>query len=468
MKFSPRLSFKILLLAIGNLLLLGLIFAVFIRLQLRQDFGYFLMTAGRDKARAVVQKLAMELRDGDRAKWSGVLEGYSKASGVTFLIYDIQGHRVAGPNLLPPPEVQMRLHPQKNPENPQSAWIPPFIVRADAQIPYWLGVWLPIEQEHVTRGDPARMILVVASSTLATNPFFFHAMPWVLCALLVFAITILYWLLPVRRLTRLIDDMVRATAAIAEGHFEVQVPFRRADEWGRLGASINQMATRLDHFTTGHNRFLGDIAHELRSPIARMQVAVAILERQAGGEEAQPSVDALKEDIDMMSALTDELLTFARAKLIPQELNLVPTSLAEIMARVVRAEAASGAYIEMEVDPSIQVRAESTYLFRSLANLVRNAVRYAGQHGVISLRVQSKGAHVFITVSDSGPGIPEEALDRIFTPFFRMDESRDRKSGGTGLGLAIVQSCIEACRGSVICRNRKPSGLEVIITLQAA
>ena len=170
----------------------------------------------------------------------------------------------------------------------------------------------------------------------------------------------------------------------------------------------------------------------------------------------------------MMSALTDELLTFARAKLIPQELNLVPTSLAEIMNRVIRAESASGAHIEMEVDPSIQVQAESTYLFRSLANLVRNAVRYAGQHGVISLRAQCKGSNVFITVSDSGPGIPEEALDRIFTPFFRMDASRDRKSGGTGLGLAIVQGCIEACKGSVVCRNRKPSGLEVIITLQAA
>ncbi len=73
-----------------------------------------------------------------------------------------------------------------------------------------------------------------------------------------------------------------------------------------------------------------------------------------------------------------------------------------------------------------------------------------------------------ISVADCGSGVPEEALEKIFTPFYRIDESRDRRSGGTGLGLAIVRSCVEACRGSVACRNRKPSGLEVSIRLRAA
>jgi signal transduction histidine kinase len=99
---------------------------------------------------------------------------------------------------------------------------------------------------------------------------------------------------------------------------------------------------------------------------------------------------------------------------------------------------------------------------------ISNSIRYAGHHGAISITAQTKGSHVLITISDSGPGIPEEALDRIFTPFFRLEASRDRRSGGTGLGLAIVQGCIEACRGSVVCRNRKPFGFEVTITLQAA
>jgi two-component system sensor histidine kinase CpxA len=72
------------------------------------------------------------------------------------------------------------------------------------------------------------------------------------------------------------------------------------------------------------------------------------------------------------------------------------------------------------------------------------------------------------TVADLGPGIPDEALDKIFTPFYRLEESRDRGSGGMGLGLAIVQACVQACHGSVTCRNRKPRGLEVTITLQAA
>ena len=107
------------------------------------------------------------------------------------------------------------------------------------------------------------------------------------------------------------------------------------------------------------------------------------------------------------------------------------------------------------------------FLFRSLANLVRNAVRYAGHAGPIQVSASSLGHDVSIRVSDQGPGVPDAEIEEIFKPFYRPEFARQRETGGTGLGLAIVKSCIEACGGIVRCRNRSPQGLEVEIRLPA-
>ena len=116
----------------------------------------------------------------------------------------------------------------------------------------------------------------------------------------------------------------------------------------------------------------------------------------------------------------------------------------------------------------IAVLANPEYLLRAISNLVRNAIRYAGSAGPIVLSAQNKGDDTVITVSDSGPGIPDNALEEVFAPFFRLERSRSRDTGGTGLGLAIVKACVEACKGSVRAHNRKPSGLEVEIRLRTA
>ncbi len=466
MKCRFPLSTRILLLAIGNVLLLGLGFAVFLRLQLREQFGYFLMTAGRDRARPIAQQLASQLNETQRSDWSRVLQSYSEANGVTFLIYDVTGDQIAGPRLTPPPGVQARLRPRSDPRTGVFPWVPPFIEIADADVPYWLGVWLPVGQQIIKPDQASRTILVLASTTLVTNPFFFHAGPWIVFVALAFIVTVLLWLPLVRRLTRSIDQMVRATAEMAEGRFDALVPIDRNDEFGNLSASIRQMASRLEMFTRAHKRFLGDVAHELRSPIARMQMALGILERKLA--EGDGCLADLKEDVATMSALTDELLTFARARLIPEARGLKPTRLIDVAHRSLKSEVPSGVNVSLSIDPEIEVQAEPEYLFRSLSNILRNAVRYGGQPGSISVSAEASGDQVLVRVADTGPGIPEEALEKIFTPFYRLEESRDRSSGGAGLGLAIVQACIDACHGSVICRNRNPTGLEVTITLQAA
>ena len=126
-----------------------------------------------------------------------------------------------------------------------------------------------------------------------------------------------------------------------------------------------------------------------------------------------------------------------------------------------------GTRIETHVDERTEVMAHPEYLFRSLANVVRNAIRYAGECGPIEISALAKDGMVLISVADQGPGIPEAELEAVFKPFYRPEDARQRETGGVGLGLAIVRTCIEACGGTVHCHNRPPKGLEVEMRLPA-
>ena len=162
---------------------------------------------------------------------------------------------------------------------------------------------------------------------------------------------------------------------------------------------------------------------------------------------------------------------------------------AKIAARLVAREAREHGTIALDVPATLTVLAEPDLLARALGNVFRNAVRYAAPVGVaaegahsfrplqhpdgsptgpIVVAARSDGAHAVVTVTDSGPGVPEAALHRLFDPFFRPEAARTRETGGTGLGLAIVKSCIEACGGTVTVRNVQPTGLQVEFTLRSA
>jgi two-component system sensor histidine kinase CpxA len=106
-------------------------------------------------------------------------------------------------------------------------------------------------------------------------------------------------------------------------------------------------------------------------------------------------------------------------------------------------------------------------IYRALANLVRNAVKYAASNGSIRVTAEKRADKVIIEVRDQGPGVPEHLLDQLFEPFFRPEASRDRDSGGVGLGLAIVKTCVEACKGTVSAANLQPHGFAVTTTLNA-
>lgn len=147
-----------------------------------------------------------------------------------------------------------------------------------------------------------------------------------------------------------------------------------------------------------------------------------------------------------------------------RELPLAPVALGALVQSV-REREAGGADVTIAIDAGLQVLAHADLLARAVANVLRNAVRYAGDSGPVHVSAEAQGREVALRVADSGPGVPGEAVSRLFDPFFRLEPDRARATGGSGLGLAIVKSSVEACRGRVSARNLEPHGLEVTLML---
>jgi two-component system sensor histidine kinase CpxA len=338
---------------------------------------------------------------------------------------------------------------------------PRFIMKTRHPTRYWTGILLPPEVSH----PPAPALLLAVSDSVTGNGFFFDPLPWMIVAAAVILISVFFWIPMVRNITRPLTRMTRATEKIARGRFDVVLHEPRADEIGRLAKGINHMTARLSVFVKGQKRFLSDVAHELGSPIARIQFGLGALEQRVNRENRRRVVDVM-EDIDHMSKLVNELLAFSRTQMNTQTVKLEKISLLPVVQAAVKRETTPVPEIIIKIDPEIRVLASAELLTRALANLVRNAVKYAGDNGPIYVLAEKKKDTVSIEVRDKGPGVSEDFLDQLFEPFFRPEPSRDRDSGGVGLGLAIVKTCVETCRGKVTARNLKPRGFAVTILLK--
>ena len=328
---------------------------------------------------------------------------------------------------------------------------------------YWSGLRIPLPPGPML--PPAAAVLLAVSDSLTGNGFFFDPLPWMVVAATVILISVLLWIPMVRNITRPLARMTRATEEIAKGRFDVSIHEPRTDEIGRLARAINHMAARLSAFVTGQKRFLGDVAHELGSPIARIQFGLGALEQRIRRENRQRVIDVM-EDVDHMSRLVSELLAFSRAEMKAKTIRLETMNLLPVVQEAVKRETTPEARIVSDIDPGIRVVASAELLTRALANLVRNAARHAGSAGVIHVSAERRKNEVAIEVRDAGPGVPENLLDQLFEPFFRPEPSRDRDSGGVGLGLAIVKTCVETCKGTVSARNCMPNGFAVTIALK--
>ncbi len=466
MRIRFPLYAKILLWFFLNLAALGAAFYVFFHTQVKFGLNSLMMGRAGDRIQAVSEIIIGELnKSPGRAAADEILKRFGESYRVRFYLFQSNGHQIAGEPVELPRPVANVLAEQRGPPPGAGRGRAPytkFMERVNDPVRFWVGVRVTVPERDGGRMIPATLLAV--SDSMSGGGLFLDLKPWIIIGLGALIFSVVFWIPLVHGITRSISQMTQATAQIADGRFDAQVPARRTDELGRLGASINRMAARLSGFVTGQKRFLGDIAHELCSPIARIQVALGILEQRADATQ-QACVDDLREEVQQMSALVNELLSFSKASLQQKEVALEPVALADLVRRVVGREAAN-AHVDVTVEETHGTLAAPDLLERALGNVVRNAVRYAGDAGPITIASTVTPSDVILAVSDLGPGLPAEALDKIFDPFYRPESSRSRDTGGTGLGLTIVKTCVEACQGTVTVRNRQPSGLLVEMRLR--
>ena len=281
-----------------------------------------------------------------------------------------------------------------------------------------------------------------------------------------------YWL--ARHLTAPILKLRAATRRVAHGDLKARagdpVLYRRNDELSDLARDFDDMASRIERLLTTQKRLLADISHELRSPLTRLSLALGLARRKAG-PEASPELDRIEREAERLNELIQQLLTLARL-----ENAADPAATEEIRLDELLHEIAADAAFEAEgQNRQVSLRAASTVkaqgmrdLLRSaIENVVRNAIRYTPEGTAVSigLDVEPAARQAVITIRDHGPGAPEDALPKLFEPFYRVAESRDRKSGGAGLGLAITARAFHLHGGSVVARNHPEGGLEMSLRL---
>jgi two-component system sensor histidine kinase CpxA len=476
---SKRLSltWRIAFLAILTLLMLTGVLLMFAGVQYRISPENFIVAPALNRVLSVSGELAQELGDTTAVSRADLLQRFSKQYDVDFYLVDGTGNSMTTMPAALPKEVvddiaqrfrNINARPAAGGRTAPGGPVPGrAIFRATTSRPtkYWVSV--PIRWRTADTPGLTTAYLVAMSDSFIGNQFFFDPKPWLALTLALTIVFATVWLPLIRSLTHAITQMTHATSQIAEGQFDTRLEIKRGDEVGQLASSINRMTTQLSSFVKGQKRFLADIAHELCAPIARMQMALGILEQRADEKSIEYVAD-VKDDVQHMSELIDELLSFSKAGMQVGETDIVRVDVADVVRRVVERESTPGAQIHASVMKDIVVLANPDYLFRAISNLVRNGIRYAGNAGPISVAARNEGHDTVITVSDSGPGLPENALEDVFAPFFRLERSRGRDTGGTGLGLAIVKACVEACKGSVRAHNRQPSGLEVEIRLRTA
>jgi two-component system sensor histidine kinase CpxA len=267
-----------------------------------------------------------------------------------------------------------------------------------------------------------------------------------------------------------------ATRRLAAGDLSARAgapSVRRRDEVAGLMRDFDTMASRLEALVKAQSRLLNDISHELRSPLARLNVALG-LARQRSGAESAAMLERIELEAARLNELIGRLLTLARMEDGEQSIPSRPVLLDEIVLTIaedaefeaqarhchVRSEIPAGSWV---------VRGDASLLHSAIENVVRNAIRYTREGTTVEIHLEkervSGGHEAVVRVTDCGDGVPPDALEKLFQPFYRLDDARGRQTGGVGLGLAITERAVRFHGGKVSASNRAEGGLMVEIRL---
>ncbi|OHX35045.1 two-component sensor histidine kinase [Methylomonas sp. LWB] len=292
--------------------------------------------------------------------------------------------------------------------------------------------------------EPPPPVLPIAAGTLA-GLLFSSLLAW-------------YFAKPIRTLRT-------AFAALAQGKLDTRIADRmghRHDELSDLGRDFDHMAGQIGDLVHAQQRLLHDVSHELRSPLARIQAAIGLVQQMPAKLPA--TLERIERESQRMSDLIGELLMLSRLE---SGVSAKPTEtvdLDELLGDIVadaELEAAGRIRLVYRAGGEILLRGDAELLHRAFENVIRNAVQHCRTDGAVAIALNSDGKLATVSVEDDGPGVPEAELEMIFQPFFRS--RNHNKAGSTGLGLTIALRAVAAHRGSIHAVNRPRGGLKIIL-----
>lgn len=342
-------------------------------------------------------------------------------------------------------------------------------------LPHHLEQWLPrpVEPGVVSIGEghflmAAELPEVTPGLLLITeiDPGRLHTLPLWLRGVMAALIFGLVSLLLARMLTRQLRPLRLAAQRMAEGDLSGRVTLSGRDEISALGSDFNLMAERLNDLLQSQRQLVRDVSHELRSPLARLRVALELAER---AEDRKKALSRIEQEADELERLITELLSLARLESGQSGLERQTLQFDELVAKVVTdadfEAQARGRAVKLQQREAAQVAGDPVLLRSAVENVVRNAIRHTPEGTPVEVSLTQREAAIEVRVRDHGPGVPEDLLDTIFDPFTRTGEARERGSGGFGLGLAIARRAMQAHGGDAAAANNPDGGLEVVLSL---
>ena len=331
----------------------------------------------------------------------------------------------------------------------------PFRQRTMIQMPDGNQYWLVADFQAITLGRALRRPRVIAT-------------PIILAAIISGFVCFMlarYLTTPVRRLSQ-------ATRQFAAGDLGLRVSpalGRRRDEIADLARDFDHMAERLQELINSQKQLISDVSHELRSPLARLQVALGLARQAEQGQDSR-ELDRIEREAELLNEMIGQLLSLSRMESGIALEHAGAVDLAGLLNEVVKnanfEAQGKNRWVRITDFVPASIRANERLLQSALENVVRNALKYTNENTRVDITMQpdpDKG--VIIQVRDHGPGVPEDMLGKLFEPFVRIDQARDRKSGGYGLGLAIAKQAIQLHGGDIRANNHPDGGLNVSILL---
>ena len=293
-----------------------------------------------------------------------------------------------------------------------------------------------------------------------------HNIPKGLMLLLAVAIIALVSFFLASMLVRRLRSLRETVQVISDGDLSARVTLGGQDEVSALAADFNRMADRISEMMASQRQLVSDVSHELRSPLARLRIALELAERAA---DPRPMLQKIEKEADELEQMVSSLLSLARMESGQSVLEKQRQPLCPLLRKIIDDAnfegEASQRHVALKNCEDIELSFDAVLMQSAIENVIRNALRYTPEGGEVQVNVEQIPEQVNIIIDDEGPGVPAKELERLFEPFARVGEARDRHSGGFGLGLAITGKTLQAHGGRARAENRPQGGLRVILSL---